>query len=129
MDPHGEEVTVAEAVDYFAARASGHAPEQLGLSTRGDDLARPRGRTRTAALLDPDSMETAPDEVSGAVALLTAPSTDAIPTRCGDIPPRPSSCCTSVDPGEAERFCGRFSTGASRGSRWPSPCWTRPCRQ
>lgn len=27
MDPHGEDVTVAEAVDYFAARALGRTPE------------------------------------------------------------------------------------------------------
>ena len=28
MDPHGEDVTVAEAVEYFAARATGHMPDQ-----------------------------------------------------------------------------------------------------
>ena len=28
MDPHGEDVTVAEAVDYFAARATGHPPDE-----------------------------------------------------------------------------------------------------
>lgn len=31
MDPHGEDVTDAEAVNYFAARAVGHPPEQARL--------------------------------------------------------------------------------------------------
>ena len=29
MDPHGEDVSVAEAVDYFAARADGRTPDEL----------------------------------------------------------------------------------------------------
>ena len=28
MDPHGEDVSVAEAVDYFAARADGRTPDE-----------------------------------------------------------------------------------------------------
>ena len=96
---------------------------------RGNDPAPAGGRRRLLRFYR-DFMDTAPDEVCGAVRAAHRPARRPHPRTCaGTARRRLSSCCMPAIPPRASSVLRPLLEWGDRGSRWSSRCRTRRCRR